>query len=55
MTAEPKPRKSVAFSEETTVVDLNGDITESNGTSDKTTAESHSASASLSLANLTSL
>lgn len=39
--AERKPRKSVAFSEGTTVVASNGDISEVNGTSDKTTAESH--------------
>lgn len=37
-----KPRKSVAFSEDTTIVDSNGDVTESNGIQDKTTAESHS-------------
>ncbi|KAI4134818.1 MAG: hypothetical protein LQ347_001197 [Umbilicaria vellea] len=42
MTAERKPRKSVAFSEGTTVVDSNGDVTENNETSDKVTAESHS-------------
>ena len=46
MTAERKPRKSVAFSEGTTIVDSNGDITENNDTSDKTTAESHTASMS---------
>ncbi|MCJ1323061.1 hypothetical protein MMC15_008412 [Xylographa vitiligo] len=40
--ADRKARKSVAFSEETTIVDSNGDITEMNGTSDRTTAESHS-------------
>ncbi|MCJ1471438.1 hypothetical protein MMC13_000077 [Lambiella insularis] len=39
---ERKARKSVAFSEGTTIVDSNGDVTEMNGTSDKTTAESHS-------------
>ncbi|MCJ1393314.1 hypothetical protein MMC18_006186 [Xylographa bjoerkii] len=39
---ERKARKSVAFSEGTTIVDSNGDITEMNGTSDRTTAESHS-------------
>ena len=42
LTAVRTPRKSVAFSEGHTVVDANGDITEMNGTSDKTTAESHS-------------
>ena len=42
MSTERKPRKSVAFSEGATIVDSNGDITETNGTSDKTTAESHS-------------
>ena len=35
-------RKSVAFSEGHTIVDANGDVTEMNGNSDKTTAESHS-------------
>ncbi|MCJ1385863.1 hypothetical protein MMC17_008987 [Xylographa soralifera] len=39
---ERKARKSVAFSEGTTIVDSNGEITEMNGTSDRTTAESHS-------------
>ena len=43
LNSERKPRKSVAFSEGTTVVDSNGDVTEMNGTSDKTTAESHTA------------
>ena len=41
---ERKPRKSVAFSEGTTIVDSNGDVTESgevNG--DKESAESHAA------------
>lgn len=45
MTAESKerkPRKSVAFSEGTTIVDENGDVTENNETSDKNTAEAHS-------------
>ena len=36
-------RKSVAFSEDTTVVSSNGEVTEVNGTSEKTSAESHSA------------
>ncbi|KAK4697749.1 translation initiation factor 2 subunit 2, partial [Lecanoromycetidae sp. Uapishka_2] len=36
-------RKSVAFSEGTTVVDENGAVTEVNGTSAKTSAESHTA------------
>ena len=40
-------RKSVAFSEDTTVVASNGEVTEVNGTSEKTSAESHSAGASL--------
>ncbi|MCJ1259272.1 hypothetical protein MMC24_007108 [Lignoscripta atroalba] len=40
--AERKPRKSVAFSEGTTIVDSNGDVSEMNGTTDKSTAESHS-------------
>ena len=35
-------RKSVAFSEDTTVVASNGEVTEVNGTSEKTSAESHS-------------
>ena len=39
-------RKSVAFSEDTTVVASNGEVTEVNGTSEKTSAESHSAGAS---------
>ena len=38
---KPK-RKSVAFSEDTKIVDANGDVTTENGTTDKTTAESHS-------------
>jgi len=46
MTAERKPRKSVAFSEGTTIVDSHGEVTEMNGTSDKTSAESHSAGTS---------
>ena len=41
VSAQRKPRKSVAFSEGATVVDSNGDVTEMNGTSDKTTAERH--------------
>lgn len=52
MTAERKPRKSVAFSEGTTVVDSNGDVTENNETSDKVTAESHSTSACFSLVKI---
>ena len=44
MPTERKARKSVAFSEGTTVMDSNGDVTEMNGTSDKSTAESHTAS-----------
>ncbi|MCJ1285115.1 hypothetical protein MMC26_004453 [Xylographa opegraphella] len=43
---ERKSRKSVAFSDGMTIVDSNGDITEMNGTSDRTTAESHSTSPS---------
>ncbi|KAI9881606.1 MAG: hypothetical protein M1830_000170 [Pleopsidium flavum] len=43
MTSERKPRKSVAFSEGTTIVDSHGEITETNGTSDKSSAEHHSA------------
>ena len=39
---DQKPRKSVAFSEGTTIVDSNGDVMETNGMQDKTTAESHS-------------
>lgn len=46
MISERKPRKSVAFSEGTTIVDSNGGVTETNGTSDKTSAESHSTSTS---------
>lgn len=40
---ERPKRKSVAFSEDTKVVDSNGDVTtEMNGTADRSTAESHS-------------
>lgn len=35
------PRKSVAFSEGTTVVDGNGDVTKVNGHTRKTSAENH--------------
>ena len=38
---ERKPRKSVAFSDGATVVDVNGDVTEMNNTNDRSTAESH--------------
>lgn len=58
MTAESKerkPRKSVAFSEGTTIVDENGDVTENNETSDKTTAEAHSTPGMLSLLHLPDL
>lgn len=41
--AEKPKRKSVAFSEGTTVVDSEGQITEMNGGGEKNTAESHSA------------
>ncbi|MCJ1311906.1 hypothetical protein MMC25_005579 [Agyrium rufum] len=45
--AERKPRKSVAFSDGATIMDANGDVTETNGTSeDKSTAESHTATPS---------
>lgn len=38
-----KPRKSVAFSDETTLVDTNGEVTEMNGAhGDKDSAHSHS-------------
>ncbi|KAK0517003.1 hypothetical protein JMJ35_000158 [Cladonia borealis] len=43
MSTPREPRKSVAFSEGATVVDANGGITEINGTSEKTSAESHTA------------
>ncbi|MCJ1358147.1 MAG: hypothetical protein MMC33_008145 [Icmadophila ericetorum] len=47
ITHERRPRKSVAFSEGTTIVDSNGEITtEMNGTEDKSTAESHTATPS---------
>ena len=46
MISERKPRKSVAFSEGTTIVGSNGEVTETNGTSDKSSAESHSTSMS---------
>jgi len=39
---ERKPRKSVAFSEGTTIMDENGEISESAHGEDRTTAESHS-------------
>jgi translation initiation factor 2 subunit 2 len=47
ITEKPK-RKSVAFSEGTTIVDSDGQVTEqmANGSGDKTTAESHSHEAS---------
>jgi len=41
---ERKARKSVAFSEGTTIMDSNGEVTEMNGTSDKSTAQSHATS-----------
>ncbi|KAF2436510.1 hypothetical protein EJ08DRAFT_578515, partial [Tothia fuscella] len=40
--ADKPKRKSVAFSEGTTVVDSNGDVTEMNGGGEKDSAESHS-------------
>ena len=43
MSTPREPRKSVAFSEGATVVDANGGVTEINGTSEKTSAESHTA------------
>lgn len=43
-TSESRPeRKSVSFSSEATVVDAAGKVTEVNGTSEKISAESHSA------------
>ena len=39
---ERKPRKSVAFADGETIVDGNGEITETNGLNRKTSAESHS-------------
>ena len=44
MSAPKEHRKSVAFSEGTTVVSSEGEVTKVNGTSDKTSAESHTAS-----------
>lgn len=41
--ADKPKRKSVAFSEGTTIVDSNGDVTSMNGVGEKSTAESHSA------------
>jgi len=41
---ESKSRKSVSFSDGAVVVDQNGEVTQTNGTHDKTTAESHSIS-----------
>jgi translation initiation factor 2 subunit 2 len=38
-----KKRKSVAFSDGATIVDQNGDVTETAEHGDKTTAEAHSA------------
>lgn len=43
---EKKHRKSVAFSEGTTIMDANGAISEASHSDDKTTAERHSASMS---------
>ncbi|KAK5166791.1 hypothetical protein LTR04_000278 [Oleoguttula sp. CCFEE 6159] len=40
--AERKPRKSVAFSDGLSVVDNNGEVTETNGAEDKNTAQGHS-------------
>jgi translation initiation factor 2 subunit 2 len=45
LTDKPK-RKSVAFADGQTVVDVDGSVTETNGSGDKTTAESHSHDAS---------
>ncbi|KAI9806737.1 MAG: hypothetical protein M1825_006194 [Sarcosagium campestre] len=45
VTAERKQRKSVAFSDGATIVDENGEIKQTNGTHDNTTAESHTAAA----------
>lgn len=42
-TAPPKHRKSVAFSEGATIMDANGEITETSHVEDKVTAEKHSA------------
>jgi translation initiation factor 2 subunit 2 len=41
--ATEKKRKSVAFSDGATIVDQNGDVTETAEHGDKTTAEAHSA------------
>ncbi|KZF18958.1 hypothetical protein L228DRAFT_271591 [Xylona heveae TC161] len=41
--ASAKPRKSVAFSEGTTIVDSNGDVTQAEPITNKETAEGHSA------------
>jgi len=41
-TSERKPRKSVVFSEGAVLIDSNGDVTETNGTHERSTAESHS-------------
>ena len=41
MAAAVEPRKSVSFSNEATVFDANGDVTEINGNTEKTSAESH--------------
>lgn len=48
-----EPRKSVAFSEDTTVVSSNGEVTEVNGTSDKASAESHTAGSPLAFKGVT--
>ena len=41
--ASDRPRKSVAFSEGTTIVDSNGEVTQTNGNlGDKDSAEAHS-------------
>ncbi|MCJ1450899.1 hypothetical protein MMC28_001233 [Mycoblastus sanguinarius] len=43
MSATREPRKSVAFQESATMVDSNGEVTEINGTSEKASAQGHSA------------
>ncbi|KAI9671987.1 MAG: hypothetical protein M1817_002281 [Caeruleum heppii] len=43
VTTERKSRKSVAFEEGATIVDENGQVQQTNGSSDKTTAEAHTA------------
>jgi hypothetical protein len=46
--SERKPRKSVAFSEEATIVDSDGNVVENGVAGEKNSAESHAAGRSFS-------